>query len=260
MCLAVDEAQRLKPTPGGEANELLANVHAGEHADFPLFVLLAGHSQTPDIIQPSVSRRLAGRRAVRMQPLSGEEARTYLAGVMDHLGLLGPAKVRRRLIDWLAAECGGFPHHLRSAMTALGAEMLRADSARPGDLDAKRVAADLAGLRVDYYQGRLSGLRPALPVIRELLGDWGPAGISLERAEDDARALLARMGADMRAELRAAGMGTGPDLVGAMVSRGLLAADAGGERWRCLIPSLRQYVLTGTFRTRPPPKPMDFCG
>ena len=252
VCLAVDEAQRLKPTPGGRVNELLANVHAGEHGGFPLFVLLAGHSQTPDVIQPSVSRRLAEDRVVHMQPLSGEEARTYLVRIMEHLGLRGPAQARRRLIDWLAAGCGGFPQHLRSAMTALGREVLAAGSPRLRDLDVARFAEDVARRRTGCYARRLSDLEKALPLVRELLKDWGPEGVPRAQAKDDAQALIMRQDAGRAAQLCAAGLDTGRSLVDAMIGRGLLAADADGSRWRCLIPSLRQYALTGTFRTQPP--------
>ena len=254
VCLAVDEAHQLRQTPGREANELLAMIHAGVYADYPLFVLLAGHSQTPDVIRRSVSRRLAGGRLHHMQPLSGEEARTYLARIMDHLGLQGPARTRRRLIDWLAAECGGVPQHLRSAMTALGREVLAAGSPRLRDLDAAHLAEDVTRQRTGYYEGRLADLEEALPLVRTLLGKWGPEGVPRAQAKDDAQALIMRQDAERTAQLRDAGLDTGPDLVGAMISRGLLAGGDGG-RWRCLIPSLRQYALTGTFRTAPPPRP-----
>ena len=189
-----------------------------------------------------------------MQPLSGEEARTYLARIMDHLGLQGPARTRRRLIDWLAAECGSFPQHLRSAMTALGREVLAAGSPRLRDLDAAHLAEDVTRQRTGYYEGRLADLEEALPLVRTLLGKWGPEGVPRAQAKDDAQALIMRQDAERTAQLRDAGLDTGPDLVGAMISRGLLAGGDGG-RWRCLIPSLRQYALTGTFRTAPPPRP-----
>ena len=249
LCLAVDEAQQLKPTPGGRANELLAVIHAGVYAKFPLFVLLAGLSQTPDVIRPSMSW-LAENRDVRMQSLGRSDAKFYVQGVLDHVEAAGPS---RRLVDWVMRECGGFPHHLRNAMTALGKEMLRAGSVRLKDLDLKRVAADVVRSRSNYYETRLSGLGPALPLARRLLEDWEPKGVVRERAADDAHAQIARLDAARRERLRAAGVAVGEDLVDAMMSGGLLAKDAEGDRWRCLIPSLRQYALTGTFRTASPP-------
>ena len=249
LCLAVDEAHQLRPTPGRGANELLAMIHAGVYADYPLFVLLAGLSHLPDVIQPAISR-LADGRAVRMQPLDRVESKAYIHGVLDHLGAKDP---NRRLVDWIVRECDGFPHHLRAAMTALGREMLQTSSADMQDLDMRRTAEDIAERRISYYEDRLSGLRPAMPLVRELLERWGAQGVRLEKAGDDAQALVMRQNAERTAQLRDAGLDTGANLVGAMISRGLLAADAGNALWRCMIPSLRQYALTGTFRTTSPP-------
>ena len=250
VCLFVDEAQQLDPTPGKNRNDLLANIHSGWHARHPLFVLLAGLAQTPDVIRSSISR-LAGRRSLRMQALARSESKAYVNGILDYFGMEGP---RRRLVDWIVCECCGFPHHLRSAMTALGEEVLHVGSANLKDLDLARVAKGIADLREDYYETRLSGLGPALPLARRLLDDWGPEGVSRERATTDARFLLTKQDESMREEVSAVGMGSGEKLFSAMIGSGLLAAGVDRPpRWRCLIPSLRQYVLTGTFRTRPPP-------
>ena len=250
VCLFVDEAQQLKPTPGGRSNDLLANIHAGMYARHPLFVLLAGLAQTPDVIRPSISR-LAGRRSVRMQALARSESKAYINGVLDHFGATEP---RRRLVDWIVRECCGFPHHLRSAMTALGEEALRADSANLKDLDLNHVAKGMADLRTDYYETRLSGLGPALPLARRLLDDWGSKGVSRTQAEDDAETQIAQADSSRANLLRRAGLDTGIDLVDAMISGGLLAAGAEyPTRWRCLIPSLRKYALAESFRTTPPP-------
>ena len=250
VCLFVDEAQQLDPTPGKNRNDLLANIHSGWHARHPLFVLLAGLAQTPDVIRPTISR-LAGRRSLRMQPLARSESKAYVNGVLDHFGTEGP---RRRLVDWIVRECGGFPHHLRSAMTALGEETLHVGSANLKDLDLNRVAKGIADLRTDYYEDRLAGIRPILPLARRLLDGWGPKGVSRERAADDAHAQIAQLNAERRERLRTAGMAVGEDLVDAMIGAGLLAANADRPpRWRCLIPSLRQYVQTETFRTTSPP-------
>ena len=251
LCVCVDEAQQLKPTPGGAFNDVLAVLHRGR-ADVPAFVLLAGLSHLPDVIEPTISR-LGGKRSVRLQPLGRADAKAYVRGIFNHLGVQGATRSRHKVIDWVTAECGGFPHHLRSAMTALGREMLRSDAADLKDLDLNRMAREMAELRVEYYQSRLSKLDEVMPLARKLLGKWGPVGVPREQAKVDARVLLTRQDADLKAELLAVGVNTGKALVDLMIRKGLLAADAGNMRWRCLIPSLRQYALTGTFRTRPPP-------
>ena len=251
LCLTVDEAHQLRPTPGREINELLAMIHAGAYVRFPLFVLLAGHSQTPDVIQPSVSRRLAGDHLVHMQPLSVRESKEYVQGVLDHCEARGS---RRRLADWIAEECGGFPHHLRSAMTAVAEEMLRTDSTMLRDLDAGRIAQRIAKLRLDYYQRRTEDLGPAMPAVRAVLAKWGPDGApSREAAEDDLAHAIAGVDAQRLERMREEGAHTPKRLADRMISRGLLAADSEGERWRCVIPSLHQHVLGQQYATPPPP-------
>ncbi len=253
LCLAVDEAQMLKPTPGGAANELLAMIHAGVYADYPMFVLLAGLSHLPDVVRPSISR-LADGRAVRMQPLFRDESRTYLERTLDHLELRGNRRSRRRLIDWLVVECSGFPQHLRVAMTAVGEETLRTDSASLHDFDMRRLADDVGARRAEYYKGRLADLEDALPVIRALFGKWGPEGVRKTQAKDDAQDLIMEQKDGRMVQLRDAGLDSGHRLVNAMIARGLLASDGAlDEHWRCLIPTLRGYVQTGMFKTASPP-------
>ncbi len=243
LCICVDEAQRLKPTSGERRNEVLAHLHRGaREADVPAFVLLAGHSQTPDVIEPSVSRRLAGDRLKHMRPLSRDESIQYVRGILDHCEVRGQ---QWKFTEWVARECGGFPHHLRSAMTALGKEILRNDSVRPCDLDAVRIAKDVTRLRVDYYQRRLARLTPALPLIRQLFERWDNAGVSRECAWIDARDALGRIDDQMMADLREEGTDTRKKLIGAMIASGLLAVIEDDDTWGCPIPSLRDYVLTG---------------
>ncbi len=251
LCVHVDEAQLLTPTPDSAVNHVLSALHQGR-ADVPAFVLLAGLSHLPDVVEPTISR-LAGGRTVRLQPLDRADAKAYVRGVFNHLGVQGTTRSRHKVVDWVASECGGFPHHLRSAMTALGREMLRSGAADLKDLDLNRTALEMAELRVDYYQSRLSKLDEVMPPARKLLEKWGPAGVPREQAKADARAMLTRQDADLKAELQAVGVNTGKALVDLMIRKGLLAANADNRRWRCLIPSLRQYALTGTFQTRPPP-------
>ena len=203
----------------------------------------------PDVIQPAISR-LADGRAVRMQPLDRVESKAYIHGVLDHLGAKDP---NRRLVDWIVRECDGFPHHLRAAMTTLGREMLQTGSGDLQDLDLKRTAENLTKRRITYSEDRLSALRLAMPLVRDLLERWGAQGVHLEKAERDAQVAIMRQNAEPAAQLRDAELNTGAKLVGAMINRGQLAADAENAQWRCLIPSLRQYALTRTFRASSPP-------
>ena len=255
LCLSVDEAHKLKPTPGEQDNKTLAKLHFGNQRErLPAFALLAGHSQTPDVIARSVSRRLAGGHLKYVQPLGRRESKAYVAGILEHCGVQGSAQEKLRFATWTVDVCGGFPHHLRSAMTALGGEILRADSTRLRDLDTSRMVQEIERLRREYYRHRVAGLRPAMPVVRKVLAKWGPNGAtSREAAENDLADAIASVDAQRLARMRKAGIEVAEDLADRMVSRGLLSADEDGERWRCIIPSLRQHVLTDRFETPSPP-------
>ena len=251
LCVCVDEAHALKPTPGEERNEALAQFHRG-NPKVPAFVLLAGHSQTPDVIEPSVSRRLASRPLKYVQGLSAGESRRYVEGILDHCGIQASCDERRPFVAWVTTGCDGFPQHLRGAMTALGEEVLHVGSVRLRDLDVGRIAGNAADLQIDYYQGRLAGLDAALPVAQALFRRWGDEGVPRFQAKIDANKSLSAQDADQKRLLREAGLDSAQALFDRMVSRGLLAANRHGDRWGCPIPSLRQYVLTGTFKMPPP--------
>ncbi len=255
LCLAVDEAHKLKPTPGQRDNEVLAKLHLGRQRErLPVFALLAGHSQTPEVIAPSVSRRLAGGRLKYVQPLGRSESLEYVAGILEHCEIQGPTQKKRKFAAWTAEVCGGFPHHLRSAMTAFGKEVLRADGARLRDLDVTRMVQEIGRLRREYYYRRVADLRPAMPVVRTVLANWGRDGaVSREEAEDDLADAIAGVDAQRLERMREEDVHTPKRLADRMISAGLLAADEAGERWRCIIPSLRQYALTNQFETPSPP-------
>ena len=253
LCLSVDEAHDLNPTPGRKVNEILKDIHAGEYARFPMFVLLAGLSHLQNAIEPSISR-LAEKRFRYVQRLSEEASRLYVNGILDHCGIQGSSQDKRRFANWVTTGCKGFPQHLRSAMTAMAEEMLRADSAKLRDLDLGRIGESIGRRRRAYYQGRVAGLETALPVIGTLFRRWGAEGTPLAKAGDDAYEALSALDAGQLRRLERAGLGTDRDLIDRMIAKGLLAAaDGEGTLWNCPIPSLRRHVLGEPFRMPAPP-------
>ncbi len=271
LCICVDEAHKLKPTPGGQDNldhklkptpggqdnEVLAELHFGCPQDSPpAFALLAGHSQTPNVIETSVSRRLATERLVHMQPLSRSESIEYVRKTLDYCGVRGVG--RRRFAEWAADECGGFPHHLRNVMAAVGEEMLRSDAAELSKLDLKRIAADVGRRRTVYYSARLSGLEAARPLINHLLLKWADKPVSLDRAMRDVFDAIGSCSVDDRRFLAGAGLDDYVQLVDRMITKGFLAAvDRDGLKWSCIVPSLCEYARTDRHETRAPNIPSE---
>ena len=255
LCICVDEAHQLKPTPGGQHNEVLAELHFGCPQDSPpTFALLAGHSQTPNVIETSVSRRLATERLVHMQPLSRSESIEYVRRTLDYCGVRGVG--RRRFAEWAADECEGFPHHLRNVMAAVGEEMLRSDAADLSKLDLKRIAADVGRRRTVYYSARLSGLEAARPLINRLLQMWADKPVALDRAMRDAFDAMGSCSVDDQRFLAGAGLDNYVQLVDRMITKGFLAAvDRDGLKWSCIVPSLCEYARTDRHETRAPNVP-----
>ncbi len=253
LCLSVDEAHDLNPTPGRKVNEILKDIHAGEYARFPMFVLLAGLSQLQNAIEPSISR-LAEKRFRYVQRLGEEASRLYVNGIIDHCGIQGASQDRRRFANWVTTGCKGFPQHLRSAMTAMAEEMLRADSTRLRDLDLVRIAESIEKRRATYYRGRTANFDLVEDVVRNLFESWPPEGIPRAQALRDADEALHGADECQKRRLRSAGLDGAKALFDRMVSRGLLSAvDEDGGQWGCIVPSLRRHVLGERFQMPTPP-------
>ena len=252
LCLSVDEAHDLNPTPGRKVNEILKDIHAGEYARFPMFVLLAGLSQLQNAIEPSISR-LAEGHLKYVQRLSEEASRLYVNGILDHCGIQGASQDRRRFANWVTTGCKGFPQHLRSAMTAMAEETLRADSTRLRDLDLVRIAESIEKRRATYYRGRTANFDLVEDVVRNLFESWPPEGIPRAQALRDADEALHGADECQKRRLRSAGLDGAKALFDRMVSRGLLSAvDEDGGQWGCIVPSLRRHVLGERFQMPTP--------
>ncbi len=260
LCLLVDEAHALSNTPGEDRNVLLHSLHMGaprlpNRSPPPVFAVLAGHTHTPTVLEPSISQRYATGNLRYMESLSGDESTAYVLGILRHLGAVGGAPEHRALADWAVGECGGFPHHLRNAMEAVARGLLRADSPRLADLDGEIVAGDLRQRREAYYRGRAGGPVATLaPMLGALLADWSGRGRPVGNAEAK-RALTKLLGEapdDVRGDLAEEGIVSGRGLMDEMVRRGVLMPDADGRGCRCPIDSMIGWLESGTHAGRAP--------
>ncbi len=113
----VDEAHGLDGSDGraGARNKVLQDLHMG--GPLPVVPILAGHVQTPDILAASISGRYATGNESPMQCLSETESLEYAEWMLNFYEARGN---RTQVARWIASECGGFPHHLRNAVAAIG--------------------------------------------------------------------------------------------------------------------------------------------
>ena len=222
----------------------------------PVFAVLAGHTHTPTVLEPSISQRYATGNLRYMEPLSPDESRDYVLGVLGHLGSVGGRSEKAALADWVAGECGGFPHHLRNAMEAVARGMLRADSLRLADLDGGLVAGDLRERRESYYRLRAEGPVATLArALGPLLSDWSgrdrPVGDA--EAEEELDGLVHGLPDKVRRRLAEADVGSGRGLMDEMVRGGVLMPDAvDGRGCRCPIDSMVKWLERGSHAGRAP--------
>lgn len=251
ICLLIDEAHTLRNTPGEERNVLLQSLHMGPPPmgdgapPPPVFAVLAGHIQTPEVLEASVSQRYATGNLRYMGNLSKDESLSYVLGTLPHLQGDGPDPGRNAVARWVVGECGGFPHHLRNAMESLAEGILRADSTLLADLDGGFVADDLGGRRELYYEARAKGaIALAGPEVGALLRDWSQRSAPVDERQGllELSKLLAGLPKAVRGGMARQGVGDGRALMAEMVRRGALMTDRAGGGCRCPIGSLSGWL------------------
>lgn len=259
ICLLVDEAQGLSPTPGSEANLLLASLHEGPPATGlglpPVFAVLAGLAHTPDVIERTISH-LAGGNLRHMRNLSGPESKQYVEGTLNFLGVSRADAGHGPLAEWIVGECGDFPHHLRSAMGAVAEGLLEADSLALSDLDGAFVMESLRARRVEYYNRRV---RDVVGQVRSELGTlmriWSRRAepTVLEAGQDDLDDLIDGLSDRRRKRLdEDFGVRSSVGLMREMVKRGVIMTDDESGGCRCPIDSLISWMETGKHSFREP--------
>lgn len=260
LCLSVDEAHTLPNTLGEDRNLLLQSVHMGpppmrRGVPPPVFAVLAGHTQTPEVLEPSISQRYATGNLRYLGSLSHDESVSYVLGTLRHLQGSGRDPHRNALAQWVAGECGGFPHHLRNALESVAEGMLHADSLQLADLDGAFVADDLRKRRELYYEARAKGAVATISrQLGALLRGWslgrGPDG--REQGEVALDSFLRELPPETQGLLAAKGVTNGVALMEEMIRRGVLMHDRAGGGCRCPIDSLIRWLEMGSHVGRAP--------
>ncbi len=259
VCLYVDEAHGLQAS-AGDRNVAAASLHEGPPDDVSrpgrrLFAVFAGHTHTPDVLRPSISKRFRDGNVHYMGNLSEDESLRYVFGTLDRLGVLAQDINRKPLAHWTVGECGGFPHHLRSAMESIAEGLLQADGLSLAGLDGEFVSQRLRARRERYYGVRTDGVVDmAAPQLGALLRDWSRRSAPVTKAQGrrDLSHLLAGLPEDVRADMAKRGVASGDDLLEEMVGNGALMTDRSGGGCRCPIDSLIGWLRNGEHAGKAP--------
>ncbi len=255
--LVIDEAQGIDPSPGSKANGLLAHLHQG--VPLPIVPVLAGQPNTQERLRETISgSRYADGNEPFMTGLKDGEARGYVLAMLDWLEIEGMPAQREALAQWIAAECGGWPHHLSNAMKAVAEGLLEASSMRLRAIDGEVVAASLTARRLRYYQSRLSSqaeIEACEGAVLQVLGQMDGARAPLERRQLNAALRKALKAHSPERDVAAL------ELRHALSMSGLLARNEktgqGGKKtgeieWICPIPSIAHYMETGKHQPEAP--------
>lgn len=268
ICLIVDEAQSISASRGETGNEVLRTLHMGpprSHSGPPVFALLAGLPNTPDVIAESISRLAVDNERI-IPNLEESQSAAYVERVLNHFEASRRDPGRAPLSEWVVRESGDFPHHLRNAMSAVAEGMRDADSVTLAEMDGASVASALATRRRAYYEKRMKGgIGLVKPDLAKLLKEWRKGGRPHDR---DAAVLALRafirdgLDSDQRNSLAEEGVKTGAQMFDRLVRNGVLIVD-GESGAKCPIDSMlswlesdgREHKLRSGFPALPHPPP-----
>ena len=249
LLLLCDEAQNMNAN--SEAlRTFLDSLHSGDagRSAIPLVPVFTGLSDTTEkIVECGITRPTAGNK-VTLGALSRAEAEAYALKTLVHLEADAMQNERARWAEWFVADCGGWPQHIRTQMTAVAEAMLEADTSRLRDLDAQAISDRASAFRNEYYRGRLvaTGYNACRSLVGEIVQVAGRDGVEEEHLI--ARALALARAYNERTEMEVSGR----DIVAQSIHAGVFqATDAG--LYACPIPSMREYLVSGEDHVVPLP-------
>ena len=226
--LLIDEVQTATP----DQVRMLAALHLGA-TGFPLVPVLAGLSDSSDVLSAGGISRRAATYDLRLDRLHEGEPAEAVRMMLGEYRVRGPEPVQARWCRAIEAISDRWPQHVKTAMTALARELLRAD----GELeraDWERTRDDAAALRTRGYEARRSPhMRRAGTLLARFLEET-PLPADEERAIRHLEGLMAG-GA-------AGGMAPGA-FFDHLVHQGVLHDPEGTGEYVCPIPSLRDYLI-----------------
>ena len=229
VVLLIDEVQNATP----DQARMLAALHQGA-TGLPLVPVLAGLSDAGDVLARGGISRRAVEYDIRLGRLDEGEPAEAVRMMLDTFRVQGPDGVRDRWARNIEAASDRWPAHLKTALTALARELLRAD----GDLalaDWSRIKRDAAALRVAGYMAGVSlEMENAAPLLAQLLRWTADQPVRRVHAIAELRRLMDKNPVrDMEPE----------EFLDHLIHQGVLHDPNGDRQYLCPIPSFRDFLI-----------------
>ncbi len=187
ILLLIDEVQTLDLIDSSEPAALLRRLHVGSDR-YPILPVLAGLSNSTNVIETAGISRLGDGAIHRLPPLNDQEVQASMHLFATHFGIQGDPDLVERWGQIIGNWCDGWPKHLQNSMKSLGEELLLHE----GDLrriDASRVQRKSAMRRTNYYMTRFGPFYTDPDMIGMIMAQ---IGLQPQRAADIRAAIKKR--------------------------------------------------------------------
>ena len=240
IVLFVDEIQNLPTSREHPAAVRLNELQQGTHG-FPVIPVLAGLSDSLDVLQQAGLSRLDAGSVLWLERLTADETAQSVAAFFDRFRVIGSDGLRNEWTSAAIRYSDGWPMHVHNALRSLSSALAEAGGSLH-DVDRRAVRHATAPLRSAYYGQRTSGPLGFSPILLgRVMAAIGPDGCSRDQCvgliETHARP-SGSVGERIPEGLTASGM------FQEMHRKGLLQQhSAYDEDFKCPIPSLRSWCM-----------------
>ena len=250
VVVLIDEVQNLRlidKASATDAGSFLRDVHEGVRG-LPIMLVLAGLSNSPNVLDDCGLSRLDSRSRMALGPLSAHDLREAAEKFFDYFHVRGDERKRAEWAELISDGTGGWPHHLfdslRSAAQAIADGGGKLDRALP-----EQACADALQKRLDYYADRtepFAGMPELLPAVFEAMpegtgGSQSKIQDAIWQARESHPALLEKATA-LKDDGKKVEEREFLSLAFDKLLRKGLIHRFGHNRYDCPIPSLRAYV------------------
>ncbi|MCY3725046.1 MAG: hypothetical protein F4203_03135 [Rhodobacteraceae bacterium] len=172
ILLLVDEIQSIPPDKQSDQTKVIHRLHSGSNR-YPIFPVLAGLSNSVDILQKVVSPRFGRGAVYNLQPLTLEEVKKSLGKFIDHFHVKSTPGLTSEWGDRIGKWVDGWPKHLENTLAALGHELM-ATEGKLSAVDVPAVKDRATQFRVEYYETRFESFKSVKKIIGEIMAEMGP--------------------------------------------------------------------------------------
>ncbi len=172
ILLLVDEIQSIPHDKQSDQANVIHRLHTGSNR-YPIFPVLAGLSNSVDVLQKVVSPRFGRGAVYHLQPLSLEEVKESVGKFLDHFNVKSTPGLTSEWGERIGEWVDGWPKHLENTLAALG-HGLMATEGKLSAVDDLAVKDWATQYRVEYYETRFESFKSVKKIIGEIMAEIGP--------------------------------------------------------------------------------------